>query len=1048
MADEENATQQIAGRRSTRSGRKPAVTTPPTPSKRNTRRSSRKAQPDSESEEQVHDTMPEIMAHDEEEGDKKISMVVLEDIQESKVMQLSDIIQEEEELEEEDTEVIQNEITDLTEETDLESEANVVQLDDFIQESEVIDEPLSKLGSSDLGQDSYVETEIIAEVEDEKSSSFPFGDMPSEITSSQHEQSVEKDDVDNSFFANLAAEENANSLPSAAEDVPDESREDMEDADKDEMLEDPQGSIDAADIVISNKPEIVSEDVEMGDVSESLPVDDIAIVEDLPNGDNSNDTRPEPDTEMVSDDELPTPAKPKVQDTEEVSDDELPEPKLAELPADTEVVSEDELPSSNKKTNLSEEGKSTELPADTEAVSDDELPISNKKSPMKRKATEDSYDPCSPTDGSRPEKKAKTNESSDDKENADGESEKKKRLPELDNYWKAIGEDPGDFTGWTHLLQYVDQENDIEAAREAYDAFLASYPYCYGYWRKYADYEKKKGDKKKCEEVFERGLKAIPLSVDLWIHFLAHVKANYTDDEPFIRTQFERAIDACGLEFRSDKLWEAYIKWETEGKRLSKVLGIYDRLLATPTQGYNSHFDSFQELVNNNIIASLIPVEEIKKLRDEVRESLDTPEKVVTDEAIPPGADEPDDHLRNEEEIRAVKDKILSARRKIHKATIAAVTERWTYEEGIKRPYFHVKALEWCQLKNWKDYIDFEIEKGDRKRVLVLFERCLIACALYDEFWLKLIRYLESQNTDGDLETVTRDVYIRACKSHHPEKPSLHLMWSAFEELHNNFDTAAEILVNIEKKCPNLLQIAYRRINVERRRKDYDKCLELYEHYTTNAKNKNIASSLAIKYARFLHKIKTNLEGGLTVLKSALEKDPGNARLVLQMIDLVLQRSEVDENEVVTIMDNFMNRDGIEPDQKVLFAQRKVEFLEDFGSSVKGLQDAQRTLQVSLSKANDLKKKQSESSSTKKSKDSAAQSTNSSAAATSSYSNAYAYGSSGQTPSNYYYGGSQSAGASGGYQGGYGDYSSNSWSQYPQSGYSGYQWGGYEYYNI
>lgn len=43
----------------------------------------------------------------------------------------------------------------------------------------------------------------------------------------------------------------------------------------------------------------------------------------------------------------------------------------------------------------------------------------------------------------------------------------------------------------------------MEAAREAYDAFLSHYPYCYGYWRKYADYEKRKGNKKKCEEVRE-----------------------------------------------------------------------------------------------------------------------------------------------------------------------------------------------------------------------------------------------------------------------------------------------------------------------------------------------------------------------------------------------------------------------------------------------------------------------------------------------------------------------------------------------------------------
>lgn len=92
-------------------------------------------------------------------------------------------------------------------------------------------------------------------------------------------------------------------------------------------------------------------------------------------------------------------------------------------------------------------------------------------------------------------------------------------------------------------------------------------------------------------KVFERGLAAIPLSVDLWIHYLTHAKSKNVDDEEYIRSQFERAIAACGLEFRSDKLWEAYIKWEKEGSRIRNIISLYDRLLATPTQGYNSHFD-------------------------------------------------------------------------------------------------------------------------------------------------------------------------------------------------------------------------------------------------------------------------------------------------------------------------------------------------------------------------------------------------------------------------------------------------------------------------
>lgn len=97
-------------------------------------------------------------------------------------------------------------------------------------------------------------------------------------------------------------------------------------------------------------------------------------------------------------------------------------------------------------------------------------------------------------------------------------------------------------------------------------------------------------------KVFERGLKAIPLSVDLWIHFLNYTRTAHTDEEDHIRAQFERALTACGLEFRSDRLWDVYIKWETEAKRYQNVTGLYDRLLATPTQGYTNHFDKYVKI--------------------------------------------------------------------------------------------------------------------------------------------------------------------------------------------------------------------------------------------------------------------------------------------------------------------------------------------------------------------------------------------------------------------------------------------------------------------
>ena len=38
-------------------------------------------------------------------------------------------------------------------------------------------------------------------------------------------------------------------------------------------------------------------------------------------------------------------------------------------------------------------------------------------------------------------------------------------------------------------------QSELEGGREAYTAFFTRYPYCYGYWKKFADLEKRKGTK-------------------------------------------------------------------------------------------------------------------------------------------------------------------------------------------------------------------------------------------------------------------------------------------------------------------------------------------------------------------------------------------------------------------------------------------------------------------------------------------------------------------------------------------------------------------------
>lgn len=58
-----------------------------------------------------------------------------------------------------------------------------------------------------------------------------------------------------------------------------------------------------------------------------------------------------------------------------------------------------------------------------------------------------------------------------------------------------------------------------------------------------------------------------------------------------------------------------------------------------------------------------------------------------------------------------------------------------------------------------------------------------------------------------------------------------------------------------------------------------------------------------------------------------------NAKLYLQLIDVEYHQPEMDEASLMTVFDRAIHSD-LDLDQRVTFSQRKLEFLEDFGSDV------------------------------------------------------------------------------------------------------------------
>lgn len=522
----------------------------------------------------------------------------------------------------------------------------------------------------------------------------------------------------------------------------------------------------------------------------------------------------------------------------------------------------------------------------------------------------------------------------------------KKRSNEVDKLWKNVNDNPNDFQAWTLLLQHIDQ-SDLESGREAYNGFFERYPYCYGYWKKYADLERRKGTWETCSKVFNRGLEAICLSVDLWLHYLEYMMSQHPDDDAKVRAEYERAVDTCGLEFKSDKLWEAYLNWESTGKRWKNVTQLYERLLATPTSRYAQHWQRFQEHVRKHMPSEVIGVEEFLTLRREVLAELNRSDIETPDEA-PPGVEAApgDDQLGTnvqDEETKLLQKSIIAARQKLHEATVAEVKLRWGYEDAIKRPYFHVKPLEKSQLSAWRTYLDFEVKQGDQARIRVLFERCLIACAFYEEFWMRYIRYLEENEGSED---EIRSVYNRACVIHLREKFRPHLSWAAFEEEKGNAERALEILEGLQQGSTPSLEAYMQAAGVERRRGNLAGARQVFERCLAillEEPDKNIHSHVSIKFARFLTMFCRELEKALEVLREAHEFNKENSNVVLAIVDQTLLFDPPRIDEAVAAL-----KEGIQtsqqPGTQLLFAHRLFHFMSECGQDPGSMSEGLKVL--------------------------------------------------------------------------------------------------------
>ncbi|KAJ5914759.1 mRNA splicing protein (Prp39) [Penicillium tannophilum] len=427
-----------------------------------------------------------------------------------------------------------------------------------------------------------------------------------------------------------------------------------------------------------------------------------------------------------------------------------------------------------------------------------------------------------------------------------GSEEENAELRKLET---ELTDDPDNFETWEKLVRAAESlegginrnsnPQAITTARHAYDRFLAKFPLLFGYWKKYADMEFSITGTEAAEMVYERGIASISPSVDLWTNYCGF-KAETSHDADIIRDLFERGANSVGLDFLAHPFWDKYIEFEERVEAQDKIFAILSRIIHIPMHQYARYFERYRQLAQNRPLAELASADVMSQFRTELE---------AASSQVPPGA-KADAEIERDLRLR-----VDNYHLEVFSKTQTETTKRWTYEAEIKRPYFHVTELDEGQLTNWKKYLDFEESEGSYPRIQFLYERCLVTCAHYEEFWLRYARWMTAQS---DKEEEARIIYQRASCLYVPiANPAIRLQYAYFEEMSGRIDVAKDIHYAILYCLPSHIETIISLANMSRRHGDLNAAIEVYKTQLDSPEVEMATkAALVAEWARLLWKIK------------------------------------------------------------------------------------------------------------------------------------------------------------------------------------------------
>lgn len=333
-----------------------------------------------------------------------------------------------------------------------------------------------------------------------------------------------------------------------------------------------------------------------------------------------------------------------------------------------------------------------------------------------------------------------------------------------------------------------------------------------------------------------------------------------------------------------------------------------------PIYQFARYFEKFATLIGTRPIEDLAEPETLDTIKNALQlENQGLPEKAPL------------------ELERSLRQKIHEYYYEAYSRTQQDVHERWNYEQAIKRAYFHVTELEEAELENWRKYLDFEEKQGDFERTCFLYERCLVACALYDEFWLRYARWMFSQCKDEN----TRIIYMRASSIFVPiEAPTIRLNWARFEEKLGRISIAQEIHTSMLEQAPNHVETIMSLAGVVRRHSGNDEAVKTLEEYI-GQRSSQIAGVLVAEQARILWQCKGAAEEARQAFKDKHQnfldsKDFWYTYLQFE-VDQPASDQEEAHNRVKAVYELVRTKGRLSPDASKKLSQFYMDFLLNRG---------------------------------------------------------------------------------------------------------------------